>query len=720
MDTRKATLLFGELPPGADPDDPDLRAELLAEVWPELRPLPLAVLEAVANQIVDEDPPAVWATAQRLLDESVDAEDVLQQLALTFTPYVVEALSGEDSFDVATYDAALSRLPLPPVAASREALVQAARTRRVATMDELMADAAAQLGARAEDSGVEGLLDQLLEDLMDRDGPLLMLADEQVVHVEAVTDDVVLTHRVSAADVASGLLLDVVDLAGFCRRDPAPLPDPAPPVGTVVAVRVRDGGALSVDPLEELPPIDLGLVALLRSCYNQAVAEPWLPVPVEELVLASVVAEPASFSRPWAPLTDLLDAAGLEVRGHEVAHEESVWRSGDLADELHRLMDRFGAGEPLDTILRVLTAVVGELDVAAGRDVLGALEDPTVLEAVSDYLLGDGDDPARLEQTAGLAARLLSIASRPTQKATARWLQAVVAERDGRLDDAEELLREGVRLDPEGEPWADRLAWFRFDRGDAETASALWRGLGDTAEDSDDLRQLEALPAAPTVTLGRNERCWCGSGRKYKQCHLGRSELPPLPDRVGWLCRKATGFLERRGGAAPDEVTLHVVTRAVDPDDRDSLLEALTDPLVLDVVLHEGGCFDRFLHERGALLPEDEALLAQAWTLVDRSVHEVLEVRPGAGVSVRDLRTGDVVDVRERTFSTVTRTGELVCARAVPDGVSHQFVGGVFAVARGTEGRLLDLLDERDGLALLAHVADLHRPTGDRAARSAP
>lgn len=25
----------------------------------------------------------------------------------------------------------------------------------------------------------------------------------------------------------------------------------------------------------------------------------------------------------------------------------------------------------------------------------------------------------------------------------------------------------------------------------------------------------------PPITIGRNEPCWCGSGRKYKQCHGG-------------------------------------------------------------------------------------------------------------------------------------------------------------------------------------------------------
>lgn len=28
----------------------------------------------------------------------------------------------------------------------------------------------------------------------------------------------------------------------------------------------------------------------------------------------------------------------------------------------------------------------------------------------------------------------------------------------------------------------------------------------------------------PVPDLGRNERCWCGSGRKYKTCHLATDE----------------------------------------------------------------------------------------------------------------------------------------------------------------------------------------------------
>jgi SEC-C motif-containing protein len=34
----------------------------------------------------------------------------------------------------------------------------------------------------------------------------------------------------------------------------------------------------------------------------------------------------------------------------------------------------------------------------------------------------------------------------------------------------------------------------------------------------------KTTPAAPAQKPGRNEECWCGSGKKYKKCHLPEDE----------------------------------------------------------------------------------------------------------------------------------------------------------------------------------------------------
>jgi len=45
----------------------------------------------------------------------------------------------------------------------------------------------------------------------------------------------------------------------------------------------------------------------------------------------------------------------------------------------------------------------------------------------------------------------------------------------------------------------------------------------------------------PIPTLGRNDQCWCGSGKKYKACHL------EADDRKRMAQRSAAGATPQRG-----------------------------------------------------------------------------------------------------------------------------------------------------------------------------
>ena len=125
-----------------------------------------------------------------------------------------------------------------------------------------------------------------------------------------------------------------------------------------------------------------------------------------------------------------------------------------------------------------------------------------------------------------------------------------------------------------------------------------------------------------------------------------------------------------------------------------------TEPLIqgfqrlypdIAVVYHELNSLE--LHERA---------LAEQWLLVDRSVFEVDEVRHGHGMTVRDVRTGDRHEVRERTGSRMVAPGQLICARAVPAGDTVQFFGGLEPVALHERDALIALLDiEPDPIELI-------------------
>jgi hypothetical protein len=81
------------------------------------------------------------------------------------------------------------------------------------------------------------------------------------------------------------------------------------------------------------------------------------------------------------------------------------------------------------------------------------------------------------------------------------------------------------------------LARYASDRGDAQRGLLLLRRAGAPRED-ELVQLLENFQPAPRPGLGRKEPCWCGSGRKYKVCHMHREQLP-LAERAAWLYQKA-------------------------------------------------------------------------------------------------------------------------------------------------------------------------------------
>jgi len=112
-----------------DPTDPDERRMLIEAERPELRQaiaddvqelheggrvisptLHITMHEIVANQLWSDDPPEVWATAQRLSAAGYDRHEVLHMLSSVVAGDACRALSGEDH-DLDRVRAELAALP---------------------------------------------------------------------------------------------------------------------------------------------------------------------------------------------------------------------------------------------------------------------------------------------------------------------------------------------------------------------------------------------------------------------------------------------------------------------------------------------------------------------------------------------------------------------------------------------------------------------------------
>jgi hypothetical protein len=723
--------LFGSVPDGFDVDDPVQREVLLAPAGEEdpTKRVQGLVRTIVANQIADDDPPETWLTARRLLELGQSREKVMDQLAMVMSAQLAGA-AGPDKrpHDAEEYPRALAELPLPEAEEIRDAYVALARAHQPVEADELDRLLAEKFGRQPDDLIMQRLLDVVCDQLVDR-RTLEFLTGDRVVHPGDLASKIVLTHRLTEEEVEAGSIDGAVDLAPFARHAELRLGDGEPIVtyggfwelpssgldvlteGRVTAVTVTEDGAVKIEPLDASPLTGPALVETFRRAYDRIVEEPDVPALIEEIVFELLADDRTLFARPQPPLIDLCQQAGLEVRGTMAAHQERLWENQRQLQLWHRAWSEFDDDKERGDLALLVLELAGQPEpsrIDLKRALSGLADEQIAAFVVEELFFGEPPDEDRVASIQEFASVLIRAAGEGMPKVVAHWFAALIAERAGEVLVADAHLQVAVTSGRDWPPVLERAAWYASDRGDAAVALSLLRRMPDPPHHA--LAMLSEFEEFAQPDLGRNEPCWCGSGRKFKNCHLRQPHGHLLPERVGWLCFKAVWYLEHQAREGLEEVLELAKIRAGDPEDNQSVTKALEDPLLMDLVLTERGWFEEFLDARSSLLPEDELLLARSWTLVDRTVYEVEKVRPGVGATVRDLATGDKLEVRERTFSAKAWKGWLICARAVPDGETHQFVGGIFSVQPGTEEQVLDMCADGDSEGLAAWVGALERP----------
>ncbi|HEX9547973.1 MAG TPA: DUF1841 family protein, partial [Acidimicrobiales bacterium] len=185
-----------------------------------------------------------------------------------------------------------------------------------------------------------------------------------------------------------------------------------------------------------------------------------------------------------------------------------------------------------------------------------------------------------------------------------------------------------------------------------------------------------------------------------------------LVDRAPWLFGKAVLFLQRppqRGQVLPV-----VLARAGIQDPRQNpagVLDAITDPVVRELALFEGGLLERFLDVRAVLLPPDELALGRQWVGARHNLYEVLEIDPGQGIRLRDEVSGEEVSVREVVGSFGRLPGEHVFALVLSDGDAPELFGQPLSVPDDHADVVIQLLAENPSPEALARwLYEAHLP----------
>jgi SEC-C motif len=553
--------------------------------------------------------------------------------------------------------------------------------------------------------------------------PVLVLSDDPAY--AQLTDGSPL--RVIFPDEAEPPIpVEVIDESGSLALPSGTLSRLSLTAGDLVGLRVTPGGVELVRAEASVRPEDTSQVR--DRAVELLETQPDRPHLIETLVQSLLADEQGAFAEPWPPLRELLVAWELPTTGDLVGapgFDFARWRT-DL--RLARLRQRYELSEDEalavaavtrlhESVLDVVHAYtaaqesgdtteldevfanapsaaadLNDLDEQRERRTIAAtlpfLAEPAVAQAVlRETGLRGGQEAAAL----GLLAETLEPQAHRAARPALRWLRAKASEELGDPIAAEQALRAAEQLDPAWPPTVIDLARIAGDRGDAAAGLALLQRL--KIDMAPVLRQvLEQYRPAPTRIMPRNQPCWCGSGRKFKQCHLRQFDQLPLRERAGWLYYKA--MLQVAATTWADLANELARLRTVYAETDREVRQLVDDGLVLDVTLFEGGALADFVALRGTLLPEDELLLAQQWLLMERSVFEVTAVEAGVSVSLRDIRTGDTAEASERTASRDLRVGQLICTHLLPVGDDHVAIyGGVEPVALHHRDTLVALLD---------------------------
>lgn len=363
--------------------------------------------------------------------------------------------------------------------------------------------------------------------------------------------------------------------------------------------------------------------------------------------------------------------------------------------------DTYGLGVDSRVILdRVSDGFAAALSSSEAAD-LAALVDDLGIDLIGqafwdlhrvDMTAAAGHSPFATDAASGANAAFRSLVDDAAQAfpdSLGTWLlQSFVAELDGDAHATRLHLDRLLRERPNHGTALLRSMVLAIDEGRFDDALIVNNRLfGGQDANVGPLREF----ADALVTAGRNDPCPCGSGRKYKHCHEGRPLLLE-PTATQALTFKVERF-------ADDRAYADQFVRA--EREAGAVLELVDEAATRDLVVHEGGMLERYLDERGHLLPDDEADRLQAWLGARRDLYEIVdtgEAQNGAIVIGR-VRTGEQFAFREPLGAPPADVGDLRWMRleeaADADGVWMP-VGVVFAVRPADRDDVLSLIGMPD------------------------
>jgi len=238
-----------------------------------------------------------------------------------------------------------------------------------------------------------------------------------------------------------------------------------------------------------------------------------------------------------------------------------------------------------------------------------------------------------------------------------------------------------------------------MDEEEDEDEDNPYDGPDEGAEEDEWIEPVRAL-----VRPSRNDPCWCGSGKKYKKCHLESDEAeqwsgPATSSKAGEVSgspRRLIGeLLDFIGKSRSDlERALHLYFDKSPAQLKEAELESgdFAQWMIYDYRSPATGRtpIEEYLHRKGGSLNERDRAALESWRDARYGLYEVERVEEGRGIHLRNLFTDETPFVHDVSSSNELVRGDCLLSRVELFEGRHEFSGNGTIVPRGQVATLID------------------------------
>jgi hypothetical protein len=241
--------------------------------------------------------------------------------------------------------------------------------------------------------------------------------------------------------------------------------------------------------------------------------------------------------------------------------------------------------------------------------------------------------------------------------------------------ECDEMIEEfaGISIPPR--PPAEPSSWTVYDICAGEVD---WESEEEESEEFPDDDEFIPEPIRRQARPGRNDPCWCGSGRKYKKCHLdsdeaAEDEIPEPPHSDQAQPEGEFDAVRRRVGQFMTDATpKREMNAAIAEMFGDAQMDEMGPLTLLDWMIHDRvfkafgrPLIEEYLRRNGSSLTGRERAFLESSAESYIDLYEVQDVKEGTGVEVKSLTSGETMFVRDVSTSKVAVRCDGLFARVV-------------------------------------------------------